>query len=456
MKKTILNFTLALALLVGTFGLSSSASAIVDTTSAVRINDFYSCSKVYGVQESAPPRCTDLKTGRVYIQNQASIQSKPDIKRSLSAKIIYGPKIDSVSSDTLNKYKKHCSSVGGKFNENGDSCQEGTQCFAPTPSYTCENIPKDSTEILKSDLTLSKINSFADCEAAGLPIMESQPRQCKTPDGRLFIEKVPTYSDRSKSDADAMRLKAEMQAKLKADDKQVRTVVSADVKADINQDGKVGFADLRKMMSVWGKCQDKMCSADLNSDGQVDHADIQILFKFWTEANEKGMIEKCLTVKEEGTKRSCFWNLTVGNQEEVKEKREKIKASFEKMKPELKGNVEVEKKIENYLFHMENILTRISGAIAKLQGVVEKVEARIKLMEEEGLDTGDIKASIEEVKAKIKVVTSESATLSSDSNNVAVENKTEFFAKVRMVADNIKEAHKMLGEAISNLKALKF
>ena len=30
------------------------------------------------------------------------------------------------------------------------------------------------------------IGSFAECKAAGFPIMESYPEQCATPDGRVF------------------------------------------------------------------------------------------------------------------------------------------------------------------------------------------------------------------------------------------------------------------------------
>ena len=32
------------------------------------------------------------------------------------------------------------------------------------------------------------IKSFEDCEGAGYAVMESYPRQCRTPDGRLFVE----------------------------------------------------------------------------------------------------------------------------------------------------------------------------------------------------------------------------------------------------------------------------
>lgn len=33
--------------------------------------------------------------------------------------------------------------------------------------------------------------SFADCEAAGYPVMESHPRRCMTPDGRTYAEELP-------------------------------------------------------------------------------------------------------------------------------------------------------------------------------------------------------------------------------------------------------------------------
>lgn len=32
------------------------------------------------------------------------------------------------------------------------------------------------------------VNSFEDCIEAGFPIMESYPRQCRTPDGKNFTE----------------------------------------------------------------------------------------------------------------------------------------------------------------------------------------------------------------------------------------------------------------------------
>ncbi|MBP6869065.1 MAG: Gmad2 immunoglobulin-like domain-containing protein [Candidatus Pacebacteria bacterium] len=38
--------------------------------------------------------------------------------------------------------------------------------------------------------TPPSIASFSDCEKAGYPVMESYPRQCRTPDGRTYAEEV--------------------------------------------------------------------------------------------------------------------------------------------------------------------------------------------------------------------------------------------------------------------------
>lgn len=38
------------------------------------------------------------------------------------------------------------------------------------------------------------VNSFEECVEAGYPVMESYPRQCRTSDGRSFVETVPPDS----------------------------------------------------------------------------------------------------------------------------------------------------------------------------------------------------------------------------------------------------------------------
>lgn len=37
------------------------------------------------------------------------------------------------------------------------------------------------------------ITNFEECKKAGYPVLETHPRQCKTPDGRVFTEKITDY-----------------------------------------------------------------------------------------------------------------------------------------------------------------------------------------------------------------------------------------------------------------------
>ena len=41
------------------------------------------------------------------------------------------------------------------------------------------------------------ITSFAECAAAGYPIAESYPEQCRTPDGRVFVREIGNENDKS-------------------------------------------------------------------------------------------------------------------------------------------------------------------------------------------------------------------------------------------------------------------
>lgn len=53
----------------------------------------------------------------------------------------------------------------------------------------------------KSNQTPKTVLSFEDCVTAGYPILESNPRQCKTSDGRTYTEELPesiTYTNTSK------------------------------------------------------------------------------------------------------------------------------------------------------------------------------------------------------------------------------------------------------------------
>ncbi len=58
--------------------------------------------------------------------------------------------------------------------------------------------------VTSKPLESAVISNFEECAAAGYPVMESYPRQCRTPDGRLFVEAVPPHSvvpKKTKSDS---------------------------------------------------------------------------------------------------------------------------------------------------------------------------------------------------------------------------------------------------------------
>ena len=42
----------------------------------------------------------------------------------------------------------------------------------------------------KRNVTISEIKSFEECAKAGYPTLESYPRQCNSPDGQTFTEKI--------------------------------------------------------------------------------------------------------------------------------------------------------------------------------------------------------------------------------------------------------------------------
>lgn len=42
----------------------------------------------------------------------------------------------------------------------------------------------------KDSITSKEISSFEDCISAGYPVMESYPRQCRTSDGKTFVEQT--------------------------------------------------------------------------------------------------------------------------------------------------------------------------------------------------------------------------------------------------------------------------
>ncbi len=54
----------------------------------------------------------------------------------------------------------------------------------------------------KKEIAVPVVLSFEDCAEAGYPVMESYPRQCKTPDGRTYAEEIPEKITYINSSAD--------------------------------------------------------------------------------------------------------------------------------------------------------------------------------------------------------------------------------------------------------------
>jgi hypothetical protein len=48
----------------------------------------------------------------------------------------------------------------------------------------------EPTVIVDPPSAFSGIRNFEQCAAAGYPVMESYPEQCRTPDGRLFVRVI--------------------------------------------------------------------------------------------------------------------------------------------------------------------------------------------------------------------------------------------------------------------------
>jgi hypothetical protein len=60
--------------------------------------------------------------------------------------------------------------------------------------------------VLVSGCVNTGINSFEDCANAGYPVMESYPRQCRTPDGRTFVEVISHECTEEEKQAEACTL----------------------------------------------------------------------------------------------------------------------------------------------------------------------------------------------------------------------------------------------------------
>lgn len=59
-----------------------------------------------------------------------------------------------------------------------------------TPVSSGDTPRPEPTMVIDPPSAFSGIRTFEECAAAGYPIAESYPEQCRTPDGRLFVRNI--------------------------------------------------------------------------------------------------------------------------------------------------------------------------------------------------------------------------------------------------------------------------
>lgn len=61
----------------------------------------------------------------------------------------------------------------------------------PDEPVSSDQLPKpQQTVVVDPPSAFTGINNFEECAAAGNPVMESYPEQCRTADGRLFVRVI--------------------------------------------------------------------------------------------------------------------------------------------------------------------------------------------------------------------------------------------------------------------------
>ncbi|MBN2517462.1 MAG: hypothetical protein JXB14_01315 [Candidatus Altiarchaeota archaeon] len=89
--------------------------------------------------------------------------------------------------------KAMCCKSAGDF---PNLCLIGACGCGPADSHEVDICNCGEGKCWDGEACVVMVNSFGECVAAGYPVMESYPRQCRTPDGRTFIEEVAICEDR--------------------------------------------------------------------------------------------------------------------------------------------------------------------------------------------------------------------------------------------------------------------
>ncbi|MBN2014761.1 MAG: DUF333 domain-containing protein [Candidatus Altiarchaeota archaeon] len=123
--------------------------------------------------------------------------------------------------------EKSCIDSGGEItrrmccksvNDFPNLCLVGACGCSPDNSHVVKICDCGEDECFDGNSCVPVVNSFEDCVNAGYPVMESYPRQCKTPDGRTFTEEVcmtATGESMSLSEAKQIAVESECGDRLK-------------------------------------------------------------------------------------------------------------------------------------------------------------------------------------------------------------------------------------------------
>lgn len=97
-------------------------------------------------------------------------------------------------------FEENCIASGGALTTS--LCCKSVQDFPDTCLIgACGCSPLESHEIKVCDCgegmcfngtnCIARVTNFKECADAGYPVLESYPRQCRTPEGRIFVEELP-------------------------------------------------------------------------------------------------------------------------------------------------------------------------------------------------------------------------------------------------------------------------
>lgn len=82
-------------------------------------------------------------------------------------------------------------STGGSGVNPGSAGGNASSPVGPDTAVSSDDTPMPApTIVVDPPSAFSGIRNFEQCAAAGYPVMESYPEQCRTPDGRLFVRVI--------------------------------------------------------------------------------------------------------------------------------------------------------------------------------------------------------------------------------------------------------------------------